>query len=129
LRQVRRDLRWLKLWLAVGWLLIATVIYLSLTPHPIEISVEEGDKIGHTLAYFSMMIWFAQLYRRSLHGLWALGFIGLGVALEFLQGWSGFRNFEYLDMAADTAGVTASWLLGGTAMAYVLTHVERRLPA
>jgi VanZ family protein len=125
---VRRDLRWLKLWLAVGWLLIATVIYLSLTPQPIEISMEEGDKIGHTLAYFSMMIWFAQLYQRSLHGLWALGFIGLGVALEFLQGWSGFRNFEYLDMGADTAGVTAGWLLGGTAMAYVLTHMERRIP-
>jgi VanZ family protein len=125
---VRRDLRWLKLWLAVGWLLIATVIYLSLTPQPIEISVEEGDKIGHTLAYFSMMIWFAQLYQRSLHGLWALGFIGLGAALEFVQGWSGFRNFEYLDMAADTAGVTAGWLLGGTAMAYVLTHMERRIP-
>jgi hypothetical protein len=75
-----------------------------------------------------MMIWFAQLYQRSLHGLWALGFIGLGAALEFVQGWSGFRSFEYLDMAADTAGVTAGWLLGGTAMAYVLTHVERRLP-
>ena len=70
---MRRDLHWFKLWSVIGWLLIATVIYLSLTPHPIEIDVEQGDKIGHALAYFAMMMWFAQLYQRRLHAWWGLG--------------------------------------------------------
>jgi VanZ family protein len=124
---MRQELRWFKLWSAIGWLLIVAVIYLSLTLHPIEIDVEQGDKLGHTLAYFSMMIWFAQLYRRRLHVWWGLGFIALGIALEYLQGWSGYRDFEYLDMVADASGVTAGWLLGGTVAAHLLRGLERRL--
>lgn len=124
---MRHDLRWFKLWLAVGWLMIATVIYLSLTPGPIEIPVAQGDKLGHVLAYCSMMVWFAQLYQRPLHGRWALGFVALGIALEYLQGWSGYRDFEYLDMVADAGGVAGGWLLGGTAIAGLLGQSEHRL--
>jgi VanZ family protein len=124
---MRRDLHWFKLWSVIGWLLIATVIYLSLTPHPIEIDVEQGDKIGHALAYFAMMMWFAQLYQRRLHAWWGLGFIALGIALEYVQGWSGYRDFEYLDMVADAGGVTAGWLLGGTTAAHWLSALERRI--
>lgn len=123
---MRRNLRWFTLWSAIGWLLISAVIYLSLTPHPIEIDVEQGDKLGHTLAYFGMMTWFAQLYQRRVHVWWGLGFIVLGIALEYLQGWSGYRDFEYLDMVADGFGVTAGWLLGGTAVARLLSGLERQ---
>lgn len=122
---MRRELRWFKLWSALGWLLVVTVIYLSLTPHPIEIDVEQGDKMGHTFAYLGLMIWFAQLYHRRSHVWWGLGFITLGIALEYLQGWSGYRDFEYLDMVADATGVAAGWLLGGTAMAHLLNRLER----
>jgi VanZ family protein len=125
LKSMRRGLRWFTLWSVLGWVLIAAVIYLSLTPHPIEIDVEQGDKLGHTLAYLGMMVWFAQLYPRRSHVWWGLGFIALGIALEYLQGWSGYRDFEYLDMVADAAGVTAGWLLGGTAMARLLSGLER----
>lgn len=124
---MHRDLRWFKLWSAIGWLLIVTVIYLSLTPHPIEIDIEQGDKIGHAFAYFAMMGWFAQLYQRRSHVWWGLGFIALGIALEYLQGWSGYRDFEYLDMVADAGGVTAGWLLGGTAFAHLLRGLEQRI--
>jgi VanZ family protein len=124
---VARELRWFKLWSTIGWLLVVTVIYLSLTPHPIEVDVEQGDKLGHSLAYFSLMLWFAQLYRRRLHVWWGLGFIVLGVVLEYLQGWSGYRDFEYLDMAADAFGVAVAWLLGGTALASLLSGLEQRI--
>ncbi len=113
----------------IGWLLIAVVIYLSLTPHPIEIDVQQGDKLGHILAYFAMMTWFAQLYQRRSHWRWGIGFIALGIGLEYLQGWSGYRDFEYLDMVADTTGVAAGWLLGGTAVAQALGGLERRVKA
>jgi len=54
--------RYRTLWLVMGWALVLAIVYLSLTPHPIEIQVEEGDKMGHLLAYGTLMLWFAQLY-------------------------------------------------------------------
>ena len=123
---MRRGLRWFGLWLAVGWLLVGAVVYLSLTPHPIQIDMQQGDKLGHILAYAGLMTWFAQLYRRRAHAAWGLGFIVLGIALEYLQGWTGYRDFEYFDMVADGAGVVTGWLLGGTAVARLLGGFERR---
>jgi len=122
-----QPLRWFKWWLALGWLLVAAVIYLSLTPHPIEIDIAQGDKLGHILAYMTLMAWFAQLYRRGLHGWWGLGFVALGVALEYAQGWTGYRTFDFYDMLADGTGVAAGWLLGGTPLARMLSGIERHI--
>ena len=127
LKHARKNLRWFKLWSAIGWLIIAAVIYLSLTPDPIEIDIKEGDKLGHILAYFVMMIWFSQLYLRRIHAWLASGFNALGVAWEYVQGWSGYRDFEYMDMLADAIGVTVAWVLGGTMMARLLISLERKL--
>ena len=121
-----QALRWFKLWLTLGWLLVAAVIYLSLTPQPIEIDIEQGDKLGHILAYLTLMIWFAQLYRRPMHVWWGVGFVALGVALEYVQGWTGYRDFDYFDMVADGIGVAAGWLIGGTSLASLLRSLEQR---
>ena len=127
LKHARKNLRWFKLWSVIGWLIITSVIYLSLTPDPIEIDIEQGDKLGHILAYFVMMIWFSQLYLRRMHAWLASGFIALGIILEYVQGWSGYRDFEYMDMLADAIGVTVAWVLGGTMMARLLISLERKL--
>ena len=127
LKHARKNLRWFKLWSVIGWLIITSVIYLSLTPDPIEIDMEQGDKLGHILAYFVMMIWFSQLYLRRMHAWLASGFIALGIILEYVQGWSGYRDFEYMDMLADAIGVTVAWVLGGTMMARLLISLERKL--
>ncbi len=104
------------------------VIYVSLTPHPPEIYGTSGDKIGHTLAYGFLMLWFAQLYRsRPIKFAIALGFVGLGIAIEFAQEQTGYRRFELADMGADAIGVAMGWLLGETALAQVLRGVERLL--
>jgi VanZ family protein len=95
--------------LALGWILVAVVIWLSVTPSPPTIDVDQGDKLGHLVAYGTLMFWFAQLYVRSAVRLrYALGFIGLGIALEFVQGHIG-RDFEVADMAADAFGVALGW--------------------
>lgn len=126
---MHRALRWFKWWRAIGWLLVALVIYFSLTPHPVEIDMAQGDKLGHALGYMGLMLWFVQLYERRLHLWWGAGFVVLGIALEYVQGWTGYRNFEYWDMAADGAGVTVGWLLGGTTLARLLLAVETRFKA
>ena len=95
--------------LALGWILVAVVIWLSVTPSPPSIDVEQGDKLGHLLAYGTLMFWFAQLYvRTSVRVRYAIGFVAMGVALEFVQAHIG-RDFEVADMAADAIGVALGW--------------------
>jgi VanZ family protein len=98
--------------LAIGWALVATIIWLSVTTRPIELGVAHGDKLGHLAAYGSAMFWFCQLYRqRATRSAYAAGFIAMGIALEFVQLGLGYRTFEVADMVADAVGVALGWLV------------------
>ena len=122
-----RPLRYFPLWLALGWLTVAAVIYLSLTSHPITVPLRYGDKWGHLLAYGVLMGWFVQLYQRwGVLLLHALLFMAMGVGLEFLQGYTG-RYFEYADMAANTTGVVLGLSLSRTRWQSLLLRAESRL--
>ena len=100
------------LWLLLGWLLVLFVIYVSVIPDPVQLPVAEGDKFGHLLAYAALMSWFANLYEVTARRVqFAIGFIALGVALEFVQRWTGYRSFEIADMAAGATGVAVGWVV------------------
>lgn len=116
-----------KIWLAIGWLIVAIVIVLSLTPHPPKMDFSGSDKIGHFLSYAILMGWFMQIYTRPAYPRLAVAFIALGIGIELVQRETGFRSFEYLDMAADTAGVCIAWLLGQTVFARGLELIERHV--
>jgi VanZ family protein len=97
---------------AAGWALAATIVWLSLTPSPPTIDVEQGDKLGHFLAYGSLMLWFCLLYpRRGSRIAYGLGWIGMGVGLEFIQGQLGYRTYDPFDMLANAIGVLIGWAL------------------
>ena len=103
-------MRWRPLWVAIGWALVAAIVWLSLTPSPMEIRVEQGDKLGHFAAYGTLMFWFCQLYaRRDVRAAYAGGFALMGVVLEFAQGALGYRTFEGFDMIANALGVLLGW--------------------
>ena len=115
-------------WLALGWMLVGAVIFISLMPEPPGVRVQGGDKAGHLLAYGLLMLWFVQVYpmgRRWWH--LAAGFMAMGVLLELLQGWLGHRSFEYADMLANSLGVVLGWLLGNTYCGSLFTTLERWL--
>ena len=120
-----RGLRYRKLWLAIGFALVALVIYLSLTPDPIDVGTIEEVKTGHFLAYAVLMLWFAQIYR-SLRGRIAVGLllVLMGVLLEYAQAMVGYRSFGYADMRDNGIGVTAGLLLGLTPLGGVLQLVD-----
>ena len=81
-----------------------------MTPSPPTIDIEQGDKLGHSLAYAGTMFWFALLYsRRAVRAGYAAGLIAMGIALEFVQRGLGYRSFELLDMLADVVGVAVGW--------------------
>jgi VanZ family protein len=117
--------RW---WTAVGYLLIVIVVYLSLTPAPLEIPVEQGDKYGHVLAYATLMFWFAQLHTgHRPRVLWACAFVAMGIGLEFVQRLTDYRTFEIADMIADACGVLIGWLIAPPRLPSLLALVESRI--
>ncbi len=99
-----------RLGLAAGWAMVAAIVFGSVMHAPPSLGFEQGDKLEHLGSYGVVMFWFCQLYaaRRARTG-YALGFVLLGVALEFVQGWLGYRDFEVADMLADAAGVALGW--------------------
>lgn len=114
-------------WITIAWVLVAAVIYLSVAPRLPELPFEAGDKYGHLLAYGTLMLWFAQLYDGGKRWLAVLGLIALGVALEFVQRWTGYRSLEAWDIAADTAGVLTGLALAPPRLPNFLLATERLL--
>jgi len=120
------DLKGRRLWLALGWFLVFLVVYLSLSPAPIQLEIEQGDKFSHALAYLVLMSWFANLYHPPVQRLgFALGFIVLGIGLELIQRETGYRSFEVADMTADAAGVAVGWILAPPRLPNYLQILER----
>ena len=117
------ELRWFRLWLGLGLVLIAAVFYMSLTP--VDIPAEHFDKIYHAATYAIVMGWFAQLYTglRS-HTLLALAFILMGALIEVLQGFHPMRYFDVLDMLANAIGVAIAWLLARFGLSRLLLGFE-----
>lgn len=108
---------------------MAFVVYLSIMPNPpVGPPIPFFDKVGHLLAYATLMGWFTQLYSGKT-AWWRLGlaFVLLGVVIEVLQGLGPSRLFEVADMLANSAGVVFGWWLSRGWFAGVLAVVERRL--
>lgn len=116
-----------KVWLGFGWLWVVLVCYLSLMPHPPQpISFSGADKLEHLLAYAGLMLWFCQVYVvRAARTRMLVGLVAMGVCIEFLQGMSGYRYFEYADMLANTSGVLIGLGLAHTRMGRVISVLER----
>ena len=121
-----QPLRLRPLWLLLGWVLALFIVYESLTPYPVEIQVEQGDKYGHVMAYLALMSWFASIYETARgRVICVMGCIALGVGLEFAQRLTETRTFEIADMIADTAGVLVGLVLAPPRMPNYLRFAER----
>lgn len=122
-------LRMFKIWWLVGLCLVATVCYLSLSAPPARMpSMSGGDKIGHFLAYGCLMGWFCQLYPRvRTRCFLALGFMAMGIGIEFLQDLNPLRQYEVADMLANCVGVWIAWALCHGRLGTILLGVEERL--
>ena len=99
-----------RLRVAIGWGLVATIVWLSVMPEPPRLDFEQSDKLGHFIAYGSLMFWFALLYPTTRARVaYGVAFIALGIGLEFVQGALGYRTFDVFDMVANTLGVLLGW--------------------
>jgi VanZ family protein len=115
-------------WQAAGWLGVGLIIFLSLTPAPPQIDIENGDKLGHLAAYGLVTLWFAQPYTALRQRIWlAIGMVALGIAMEYAQRATGYRTFEVADMVADALGVAIGWLAAPPRLPNLLSWVEKRI--
>ena len=122
------PLRFRLFWTVLGIGFVLLVIYLSLTPDPLNIGQPTGVKIDHAIAYAWLMIWFAQIHRALGRRLiFAVAFCTLGIALEYLQGMTDYRHFAYLDMLFDLAGVVIGLVLSQTPLQNTLRLIESLL--
>jgi VanZ family protein len=74
--------------------------------------LEISDKIEHVGAYFVLAFLPAIHERRRFVIAAAIGAVALGIALEYVQLYSGWRDFEVADMVADAAGVCLGAAIG-----------------
>jgi VanZ family protein len=124
-----RPLRLAALWKLIGWVMVAFVVVASLIPPPAEIPFNLSDKFMHLLTYGALALWFGAIYRRERFARIGLMLIALGVLLEFAQGLTRTRSFEFADMVADGLGTLAGLLAAATPVGGLLLLVEKRLPA
>ena len=122
-----QTLKFRKIWLIIGYLLILTIVFLTLTPKPPDLvsEINFGDKIGHFLAYSLLMFWFCLLYIKTFNRLIiACLFIIMGISLEILQDMGGIRMYEVADMFANTTGVLIGLTLAYLGMDTLLLKFE-----
>lgn len=120
------HLRFVRLWLAVGFAMVACTVVASLVSIPTTSSIMLHDKALHLCAYAGLTAWFTQVFRHDLTRLLVLlGFCALGVGVEYLQALTPTRQFDVLDMVANSSGAVLAWALSYTRVGEVLPTLER----
>lgn len=122
-------MHFLKVWLFIGLMLVASVIYLSLTAsYPAYLVMGDDIKLNHILAYAVLMLYFAELIA-SPRMAWPIAalFLTMGIVLEYLQGQTGYRTFSYYDMLADGLGISFGFLASRSLLVNFLAYVDQRM--
>lgn len=116
-----------RLWVFLGIIYIAVILAVSLLRVPeINIEFSHTDKIIHFLMYFILVGWFIQLYHKPESRLAILlAAILFGLLIEYLQGMTSYRSFDYVDEIANSAGAALAFLLAGTSFNTLLGRIDR----
>lgn len=103
-------------WVLASYLLLAFVIWASLSPGDLQPAIGHLDKLWHALAYCTLAAWFMGFHAREQWWKIALWLLALGAALELVQQWMGLgRTGDLADMLANAVGVAAGTLFATVA--------------
>ena len=101
-----------RLWLVMGWMLVAGCLYVSLMPARSLPHTGVSDKVEHAAVYAVLSLWFAGLYPRSRYIVIGIGLFIMGVGVEFAQGAMHLgRQSDYRDVIANTVGIVCGLVL------------------
>lgn len=107
------PLRYAARWRMAGLVLLAIVLLASLTPVFWLFPDRDGfvtwfvhvDKWLHGIAFVVLAVWFAGQYRPGSYWRIAVGLLAFGVLIEACQRMVTYRSADWLDIAADAAGI------------------------
>jgi len=107
------PLRHARFWRNAGLLLLLLVLVSALMPAVwfwddkagALAWFENSDKFLHASTFLLLTVWFSGQYRRPSYWRIAVGLLLFGLLIEFCQLMVGYRTAEWLDMAANTAGI------------------------
>lgn len=123
------PLRYGKLWLALGWLMVLVTLGAFVAPAPEVLFVSHIDKVQHFLCFFVLTVWFCGLYDRRRYALVALGLILYAAGSEVIQGFLSYRTASLGDLVADAAGVVAGIMASARGAGRWCIELERHLPS
>jgi VanZ family protein len=106
--------------------MLGAVIVLSLIRIEQPVRIGQGDKFSHLLAYGALMYWWGMV-RPDQRWVWAVALPLMGLALEWLQGLTPYRQMEWQDALANLGGVALALLLLATPARRLLAWFDRQL--
>ena len=109
--KTRHLLRW-AWYAAIVVVIVASVLPSDSRPMRALDALSISDKFEHLAAYAVLSFLPAIHERRRFLIAASIGAVALGVALEYVQLFSGWRDFEVGDMVADAAGVSLGLIAG-----------------
>ena len=108
--------------------LIAAVVVAGLTPASDLPAIGIGDFAEHAAGYSVLTLWFSGLVARTRWAIVAGALLGLGAALELLQGAMELgRVSDPIDMAANALGIAIALMLARAGLGGWMQWVEARL--
>lgn len=104
-------------WKSSFWALVAATLWLSLVPvHHIPLAFSFWDKAQHALGFSGLAFLGLMAYPGRMARV-LFGLMLLGAGIEVMQGWTGWRQGDWLDWVADCAGL----VIGGACWRVVAT--------
>lgn len=117
------PLRYARLWLVAGLMLLGFGLLSALTPPPAGLG-SLNDKVLHTAGFMAFMVWFGGVFERRFLPAVALALALYGLLIELLQGLTPTRQAEGLDLVADISGILLGWLLSAAGLSRWCTKLE-----
>lgn len=96
-------------------LAIGIILWLALSANPPGAAgLFDFDKLNHLAAFFVLALLTEYAFPSvTVSAQKLVPLLGFGLLIEVLQYWVGYRDFEWLDVAADAAGIAVFWVLRG----------------
>ena len=84
----------------------------------------EIDKWAHGITFALLAIWFSGQYPRQAYWRIVLGLFAFGLLIELCQRLVGYRSADWIDVAADCAGIAVGMLVASAGLGGWALHVE-----
>lgn len=110
------PLRYARIWLVSGALLLATGLVLALLPVPSAMALSVSDKIVHAVTFLVLMLWFGGIFEPRAAPFLVVTLTVYGLLIEVLQSLTLTRRGDFMDLLADVAGIMLGWLLSAAGL-------------